>query len=1056
MRLVSLTVRDFRGVGEARIEPLRCGVTIVQGPNEAGKTSLVDALDALFTRRDDTTAAEVREAQPLGRDVGPEVAVEAEAGPYRLRYRKRFLKDRETVLEVETPAPERLTGREAHERMDEILGEVLDRGLWRALRLRQGEDALQPGGLATARTLLGALGGAGAEPAGGARGGRGGGELLDRARAEHRRYFTPVRADATGELAEARAELETAEAEAERLEREMAALEADAERAGRLERRIAELAAASGAAADRHRAARADLERVDRLEGEVRARQGETAEARELARALGDLVDEERAEREIADRLRAARAEEAEAAAALAPAVQDAEAAASAVDLARAGAERLRLRLRLAERRAAAADLATRRDRAARAARRVADGEARLAALPVDEAAIEDLAELGREADRLAATLAAASPGVAVTAESEVRFEVAGGGDSEHGPTSEDAPRETEADAGAGAASPPADLAPGETRRWRPSAAWTLRLPGVARVEVTPGADAEDAARRLAEVRAGIAGRCRELGVEDLAAASRAHRERREAAAELGAARAVLAEALAGRRAEELDEAVTAAGAELERLERGVERSPGGAAADGASLDRGGSTVPAPSGRAGTEPPVEPSADLARALSAAEEDVRAREAAAKAAGEAGQRRERAHRRAAELTRSLGLQRRDAGTRRERAARRVAELTGGDAPSPGLFADPTPGGAGGDPAAPQAGAAAAGSDLAAPEAAAKAAAAETAAPGGAASHAAPGVDGAGQGSVAGVSGGTSAGGSRGRPADTEPSRGGPPQLDLFGGDPVPGPVPIAPPAGHAAGSPSAADRLAAARDALAAAEERTAAARRRLAEARPDEVRRLAETAAGAERRAREELRAAQDERIAVVARLESAGERELYADLGRARARREAARSATAAVEARAAAADRLVRALETAREQVRAAYSEPLRRAIVELGEPLFGPGFDVELDGELAIARRTAGGLTLPFDRLSGGSKEQLALLTRLACAVLVAPGGGVPVILDDALGSSDEERLRAVGRALTLAGRRCQILVFTCFPSRYRHVQGARVVEMDPGLAGGAADG
>jgi len=1046
MRLRSLTVRHFRGVGEARVEPLGTGVTVVQGPNEAGKTSLVDALDVLFTRRDDTTAAEVREAQPLGRDVGPEVAVEAEAGPYRFRYRKRFLKDRETVLEVDAPAVERLTGREAHERMDEILGEVLDRDLWRALRLRQGDDALQPGGLAGSRSLLGALGGAEPGGPGRSRGGTGGGELLDRARKERERYFTPVRGDATGELAEGREELASAEEEAGRLEREMAALEADAERAGRLERRIAELAGAVDAAAATSRAAAGELERVSRLEDELRARQGEAAEARELARALAELAEAVDAEREVAERLRAARAEEAEAAAALAPAAAEAEAAASAAAAARARVERLRRRVRLAERRAAAADLAARRDRAAGAARRVAGCEARLADLPVDDAAVDDLEERWREAERLAATLAAASPDVAVTAESEVRIETRGGGDVEGGGESGGIGEvrgdgEVERDEGAGgpgvaaSAARPGDsdlpaaeertpassatLGAGATRAWRPGAPWTLRLPGVVRFEVRPGADAEAAARRLAEVREGIAARCRELGVDDEAATRRAHRERREAEAELGAARAVLAEALAGRRAESLDEAVTEAEAEVERLAREVEPAAGADGDAGPAEGGEGAAASAPESAAdGAAPSAGPPGDLAHGLAAAEEELRSREAAAQTAVEERERRERAHRRAAEVARSLAVRRRDAGERGERAAGRLAELTGDEAQSPGLFVDPA-----GDEAL----------SVPRPEAAVERE---------------PAAGSAGR--VAAVEGGGVASAAAAAP-----------QLDLFSAEPVPEPAagapsgPAAPVAPAPDPSPSAADRLAAARETLAAAEERTASARRRLAEARPDDVRRRAEDAAGAAGRAGEELRTAQDERIAVLARLESAGERELWSDLGRARARREAARSAAAAVEARAAAADRLLRALETAREEVRAAYAEPLRRAIVELGEPLFGPGFDVELDGELAIARRTAGGSTLPFDRLSGGAKEQLSLLARLACAVLVAPGGGVPVILDDALGSSDEERLRAAGRALTLAGRRCQILVFTCFPSRYRHVEDARVVEMDCGSAGGAAD-
>jgi uncharacterized protein YhaN len=136
---------------------------------------------------------------------------------------------------------------------------------------------------------------------------------------------------------------------------------------------------------------------------------------------------------------------------------------------------------------------------------------------------------------------------------------------------------------------------------------------------------------------------------------------------------------------------------------------------------------------------------------------------------------------------------------------------------------------------------------------------------------------------------------------------------------------------------------------------------------------------------------------------------------------------------------------LAEAREAARRAYSEPLRRSIEELGAAVFGDGFAVELDDELRIARRTVGGVTLETERLSTGAREQLSLLSRLACAVLVAPGGGVPLILDDALGNTDRERTRAMAEVLSRVGERCQVLVLTSEPERYRDVRGAHLVDL-----------
>jgi uncharacterized protein YhaN len=62
-----------------------------------------------------------------------------------------------------------------------------------------------------------------------------------------------------------------------------------------------------------------------------------------------------------------------------------------------------------------------------------------------------------------------------------------------------------------------------------------------------------------------------------------------------------------------------------------------------------------------------------------------------------------------------------------------------------------------------------------------------------------------------------------------------------------------------------------------------------------------------------------------------------------------------------------------------------------------------------------------------------------------MLVAGDGGVPIILDDTLGHTDEDRLEYMGAILTRAGRECQVIVLTSYPKRYAHVGGATVVTL-----------
>ena len=84
--------------------------------------------------------------------------------------------------------------------------------------------------------------------------------------------------------------------------------------------------------------------------------------------------------------------------------------------------------------------------------------------------------------------------------------------------------------------------------------------------------------------------------------------------------------------------------------------------------------------------------------------------------------------------------------------------------------------------------------------------------------------------------------------------------------------------------------------------------------------------------------------------------------------------------------------------------------------------------------------------MDQLSTGTREQLGVLCRLACASITSPDGkGAPVVIDDALGWSDTARLQSMGQAITQAGSKCQIIILTCMPGRYGNVGQAKTVRL-----------
>jgi uncharacterized protein YhaN len=92
--------------------------------------------------------------------------------------------------------------------------------------------------------------------------------------------------------------------------------------------------------------------------------------------------------------------------------------------------------------------------------------------------------------------------------------------------------------------------------------------------------------------------------------------------------------------------------------------------------------------------------------------------------------------------------------------------------------------------------------------------------------------------------------------------------------------------------------------------------------------------------------------------------------------------------------------------------------------------PGTGLVLDENLSISSIERNGTAEAFDRLSEGTQEQLAVLTRLAFAdLLLTQGRPATVILDDALAFSDDERIERMFDILMRAGDNIQILVLTC---------------------------
>ncbi|MGD9919614.1 MAG: chromosome segregation protein SMC [Paenirhodobacter sp.] len=204
--------------------------------------------------------------------------------------------------------------------------------------------------------------------------------------------------------------------------------------------------------------------------------------------------------------------------------------------------------------------------------------------------------------------------------------------------------------------------------------------------------------------------------------------------------------------------------------------------------------------------------------------------------------------------------------------------------------------------------------------------------------------------------------------------------------------------------------------LARAESARAAAEKR----RADLAQRLADLRARIETRAEADVEARRDETAEALA----------------------SAQARAALFEAEHAALRRLKAALESAREAAREAYFGPVQQELAPLLAILHrDAGIDWQSDTLLPGALRR-GGAVEEFETLSGGTQEQIAILTRLAFARLFARRGThLPIILDDALVYSDDERIVKMFTALNRVARDQQIIVFSCRQLAFASLGGAR---------------
>jgi len=876
MRIHRVTLRNYRGVVEREVTFPATGVTIVEGDNETGKSSLPEALRLLFEFPDSSAHRDVKSVQPAGRDVGAEVEAEITAGPYRFTYRKRWHRMKETSVHVHEPRREQLTGKPAHDRVKAILDETVDRDLWHVLWLTQGNDVAPPPFAVPSlgRALDGA---AGAERAGEEEDG-----LWERIRAERDRYWTKT-GRPTGDRTSAAAAVEAARVRIEALESELRSLDDAAAEITRLDRHsvtLAEqLADQEGSVSTLTEQAAAIAQHRQEVRRLTLRRDAARSERTRLAaawhRRMEQLDDLERRTNELHKR----NAELELAAPERTKAVERHQLAQEALL-----AERSRLELAEAAHRLATADaehrrneldhaqLVERRDRVEDAQRRLDEAEATLDSIRVDDAVVERIEEAHLAVARAEAAAASSAASVVAEALADVELMVDGRA---------------------------VRLSAGDVQTVSVGGTLHVTVPGVIRFEVAAGAEARALADRLADARTHLERVCADARVADLAEARAQAARRADAERTRSEARQAIKRDLRDLTLETIRQKIDRLSVDIatHRAER----------ADCEDL------------------PAD--LDLAEAAAGeAEREVTERRAALRRAQETADHATTALQQVEVDDATLVALATQATSAAEQALRSLEEAR----------ADAT------DDSLRQA--------L--------------------------------------------------RDADEE----------------------------------------------LTAASEALGHAEVALARTDPDTTELLLDNSRDTVDRLRREVTRTDDRRRELHALLTVKGELGLASELDEVRSRLEHLTRDHERLEARAEAALLLHDTFAARRAEATQRHLAPFRDRIEQLGRIVFGQTFEVELDDDLRITRRTLDGTTLEVEQLSVGAREQLGIISRLACAAITSADGGAPIVFDDALGWTDPGRLQRVGAAISVAARDCQVIVLTCTPGRYSAVGGATVVHLD----------
>jgi DNA repair exonuclease SbcCD ATPase subunit len=877
MKLLRLKVANYRGINTREIKFSPLGITRIEGPNESGKSSLGEAINTILDYQDNSKGKDIQAIQPVHQDVGPEIELEMETGKYVFTYFKRFLRKPETRLSITKPNPENLTGRQAHDRVNEILKETLDVDLWKALSIMQGEAIDQPE-LKNKQALSAALDkAAGVQPSASQEIG-----LFKRISQEYELYYTIGRGTEKKELQDLRNSVTEKEAEIRSIEQDIRALEIDIDRVPVLQRELVQLKKQEEELSQQMIDITTKLEQISSFENTLSAAALKLESAQKTLQAAQHAKEIRQVMISVVESAANAHKELQESSSMALPALSQAEEARNKAKAAADDAEQKRKETEsLAALKRADFDyyhdkldldqLLERKQRIDQTRKDAAQAETVLAKNKVDAETLKRIKDAELAYNNACAKMEIGAPSVLLHSISKCRLSIDG---------------------------TDAVLDINEVRKISVSDKTTVSIPGTLDIEITAGSSIEGLARKAEDARQALQAACAAVTVAGPDEARKAYDERQEALRVVENKVRVEEDNLRDITYESLEQ-------RLHSLQQ---------------------SVPDYLVKRVKEPAICPDFDTAKKeRTKAEENLQA-------ASDELENMRKVLESAGSFYEGVNIKHRESEAKLEQLAKDLSQTQENLDKSRKKESDET--------------------------------------------------------------------------------------LD---------------------GNLTSADRAVLAEDTA------YRAAADSLKAFNPEQIRALADSTKGSLKTIKISHDSKDRGLLEIQTRLKIKGEEGLHEKLNAAKNQLEQWGLKNRATTLRANAAKCLFDIMGEERDKASRAYVAPLKEKMERLGRLVFDPSFQVTIDDDLKITSRTISSVTVPFDSLSGGTKEQLSLMYRLSCSMIVAKDGGTPVILDDALGYTDPERLKLMGAVLAVAAKECQIVIFTCVPERYAFIGEAAVVPL-----------